>query len=98
MQSSLEMLVQQPNPSCKQNCKSGPVIHLVFGKMFLLSHPGLAWNCDSMQTGDSPALGQWLQHEGCFSKACENQMSYRDALDAPRYAGEKLEPQEWQEK
>lgn len=51
-----------------------------------------------MQTGDSPALAQWLQHEGCFSKACENQMSYRDALDAPRYAGEKLEPQEWQEK
>lgn len=36
MQSSLEMQAQQPNPSCKQNCKSTPVIHLMFGKMFFM--------------------------------------------------------------
>lgn len=36
MWSSLEMQTKQLNPSCKQNCKSAPVFHLVFGKIFFM--------------------------------------------------------------
>lgn len=71
MQSCLEVKAQQPNPSCKQNCKSVPVIHLVFGKTLFMIPSRAGLELWLLQTGNSPALAQWLQHEGCFSQAYE---------------------------
>lgn len=94
MQASQKMQVQEPSLSCKQNCKSAPVIKLAFRKILFKIPPRLAWNRGSTQSRKSLALAPRLECRGCLLQVDENQMGYRTAQDGPRYAQEKLERRE----
>lgn len=67
MRSSLEMQTKQLNPSCKQNCKSAPVFHLVFGKIFFMIP---SRDCFEQQFHADQGLSLW--HNGCSMKAASH--------------------------
>lgn len=95
MQSSQEMQVQQPSLSCKQDCKSAPVINLASRKTLFKIPSGLACNRGSVQSEESPALAPRLERGGCLQHGAESQEGYRAAQDRPRYAQEELELPGW---